>query len=233
MTFYSTAAQIIPIIFLALAFEFRGEGFRFLPAGLSTDDDPKFEAAYSLFLASALAAGEATALLVLVGHEPSQFTKWLVGTALTVGGLGVLIPVVMMQLLAIFPGLKRFPAKRVAANFFAYAFGLLVVSSLVAAAVFAKATGCQPSQSAQRQVAQLLTAANMLDTAPRDSFTELLLAAEGMPASVCVEGSNSLALCSFETPVQGETWWCVGREGPNKGRARLVDPAIPDGRCLY
>jgi hypothetical protein len=123
---------------LALAFEFRGEreGFLFLPARLTNERDLRFAAVYTLVLSLAIVAGEATALFVLAGHEPSSVTKWFVGTALTTGGLGVLIPIVLMQLIVLAPEASRVRPKKLASNFFKVALGLLALG-VVGATIFA------------------------------------------------------------------------------------------------
>ena len=228
MTFYSTAAQVLPIIFLVLAFEFHGPGFRFLPADLSTEN-PKAEAAYTLFLAIVIVAGEATALFVLVGHEPSRATEWLVGGALIVGGLGVMVPVVMIQLLAIFPRVKRVSG-RMAANFFAYASLVLLAASGIAGATLAFAAGCQ-APTLPENVAAQLSARSALATGEPDVELTVALLVAGTPAT-CVKGpsslgSNSLSLCSFDPPFHGVEMWCVSPtiELP-------IEPAIPGSSCL-
>jgi hypothetical protein len=67
--FFSSAAQIIPLIFLVLAFEFRGQGNQFLPVDLQGDpkrpearDVRYYAAIYTIAMTAVLAVGETVAL---------------------------------------------------------------------------------------------------------------------------------------------------------------------------
>lgn len=81
--FYATAAQVIPIFVLALAFEFRF----FEPR-----DETVAEALLLVSLLVALAGGEILALVALLTEDAERFTKPMVLFGLVWGGIGLFVP---------------------------------------------------------------------------------------------------------------------------------------------
>lgn len=119
--FYSTAAQVIPLIFVALAFEFRGQGGQFLPADLlpspperqrqqsvdetrTAETSPKgrailrWAAVYTFLMTLVLATGEVVALHVLAYDDIWEGSRLVVGATLTIGALGIVVPIGIQQL---------------------------------------------------------------------------------------------------------------------------------------
>ena len=106
--FFSTSAQIIPLIFLVLAFEFRSEGNQFLPADLQgkpdqtqTGDIRYYAAIYTVAMTLVLAIGESAALHVLASDDRWLGWKWIVGGSMTIGALGVIVPIALQQVATI------------------------------------------------------------------------------------------------------------------------------------
>jgi hypothetical protein len=107
-SFFSTSAQIIPVMFLTLAFEVRGEGF--MPdeatvAILGKEQLRKTEflrACYTTLVTIILVIGESAALLGLGHQSPVRFRigdiGWVVASALVVGGFGIVSPLVIIQI---------------------------------------------------------------------------------------------------------------------------------------
>lgn len=82
--FYSTAAQVIPILILALVFERRYFEAR---------DDPAWVDLFLLSVLIALVGGEYFALAAVKADEPpGPFTEVLVAVALAWGGLALFVP---------------------------------------------------------------------------------------------------------------------------------------------
>src|SRR5829696_7807414 len=107
--FYSTAAQVIPLIFVALAFEFRGQGGQFLPRELQ-GDTPAAEASdgtgrgillwaavYTFVMTLVLATGEVVALLVIANDTVWWGSRLIVASSLVIGGLGIVGPIGLQQ----------------------------------------------------------------------------------------------------------------------------------------
>jgi hypothetical protein len=163
LDFYTTSAQVLPVLLLALAFEFRGTGMVFLPSALervwdrqaeldeavrtatfgpqtqrAREHRPRFSfqptekapaerdaaeakraapkqeprprmwpSVYTAFVALALIAGEAVALVVLATESPREFTKIFVGVVLGLGGLAILGPVLALQANTLVKALSR------------------------------------------------------------------------------------------------------------------------------
>lgn len=84
-TFYSTAAQVIPVLFLIFVFEFRSRD-----AALVT---PKgyIEHLYVGILLGLFFLGEAVSMVDLY-HPPDAIDPFIVGAALTAGGTSVIYP---------------------------------------------------------------------------------------------------------------------------------------------
>ena len=113
--FYGMAAQIIPVLFVALAFELGKRSF--LPdddieklargAEPRADQIRRVAAAYTLVVTLALVLGEAAALIGMShGHSVSfQFadTGWWVASAITIGGVGLAAPLFVRQLITLIP----------------------------------------------------------------------------------------------------------------------------------
>jgi hypothetical protein len=104
--FFSTTAQVIPLLFVVLAVEFRGGGFAFVPKELLGKPAPEEAppsaleagaAAYSMFLIVVLAIGEGSALHVLSADATWGGWKWMVGSSLVVGSVGVIAPLLILQ----------------------------------------------------------------------------------------------------------------------------------------
>ena len=106
--FYSTAAQVIPLVFVALAFEFRGQGGQFLPSELqpgssSAEDNAsdqailRYAAVYTFLMTLVLAAGEVGALLVIAYDNVWRGARFLVGASLTIGAVGIIVPIGVQQ----------------------------------------------------------------------------------------------------------------------------------------
>ena len=91
LAFYATAAQVIPIIFLALVFELRT-----LQTGTNAEQKAVW-ALYKLPVAVVLVAGEAAALFVIASGRPSETWEALIATTLIVGGSGLLIPIAVAE----------------------------------------------------------------------------------------------------------------------------------------
>ena len=87
LEFFSTTAQVIPIIVLTLAFEIRAKG-----------DRDFWTALYVAPVYVVLFVAEAAALHVLVSAAPSTGWKWFVGVATTLGGVAVLMPLFLEEL---------------------------------------------------------------------------------------------------------------------------------------
>ena len=81
-TFYSVAAQVIPVLFLALVFETR--------LLRSYADEPFANSVVSIGVFGAMLVGEVAALAALNGTAPSRLEKNMVWLALIVGVLLVL-----------------------------------------------------------------------------------------------------------------------------------------------
>jgi hypothetical protein len=132
--FFSTAAQVIPLIFVVLAVEFRGQGFAFVPReliGESADTQSPTSlkeagtAAYSMVLALVLALGEGAALHVLAGDDTWGGWKWLVGSCLVAGGVGVIAHVLILQYNVVARN-EHFARLRPVTNVLAWAAGFVV-----------------------------------------------------------------------------------------------------------
>jgi hypothetical protein len=134
LSFYSTAAQVIPVILLVLAFEFRGRGFVFLPEGLLADLNPGFRAVYTILLALALFLGEAGSFFVLGTGRTSLVAEALIGACMVFGGLGIIAPILLIQFneIAALPAMKKL--RPVAAPFAAGLFAS-IVGALITAVV--------------------------------------------------------------------------------------------------
>ncbi len=113
--FYAVAAQVIPVLFIALAFETRSKSF--LPEELHEDQSKagrRLEvtaACYSLVVTLFLAGGEVAALVgIRLGTEPDFHmfhTAWFVTLGLFIGGTGVVVPIALRQLWVISGGLEN------------------------------------------------------------------------------------------------------------------------------
>jgi hypothetical protein len=142
LSFYSTAAGIIPVIVLALAFEFGSSGFGFIPErvlGREPDATRRARrdvliATYSLAMLAVLLVGEAVALLVIALGTPQPWWAAIVAVSLVVGGAGLVIPIAVAQLNVI---LEDRPSDRAIRNRSAVAVkllaGLLATASLAGA----------------------------------------------------------------------------------------------------
>lgn len=108
--FYAVAAQVIPLMFISLAFESRSKTF--LPPeiqeGLNEQGARRVEllgAWYTIFVTLVLAIGEMAALLGLRIRGPLNFsplhTAWFVLAGLVIGGVGIIIPLMVRQVWAI------------------------------------------------------------------------------------------------------------------------------------
>ena len=87
--FYSTAAQVIPVVVLALAFEYRFFERRETTVG---------EGLFALSLLAALAGGEFLALSGLLTDQAERFTKPMVMAGLFWGAIGLFTPLVLPTL---------------------------------------------------------------------------------------------------------------------------------------
>lgn len=141
LAFYSTSAGVIPVIMLALAFQFGSAGFRFVPERiLPPEPDPARRARrdawislYSLVVLAILLIGEAVALFVIAVGAPQPWWGALVGGALIVGAAGLVIPIVIAQVNAIAAGRETGHAIRNGA--------LVAVKALIAVAALAGIAG--------------------------------------------------------------------------------------------
>jgi len=116
--FYALVAQVIPVFFIALAFETRSTTF--LPPELNNvrgiDSNRArrlvevFGAWYTLVVTLFLAGGMIAALVGLRLGRPLDFhvfhTAWFVSLGLVVGGMGVVFPLAARQLLIVAGGLE-------------------------------------------------------------------------------------------------------------------------------
>lgn len=98
MDFYATAAQVIPTLFLAMAFESRA--LLRLPTsydpGADPDDPARWNAAQiigMLYFVALMACGELAALTALYRDAASDLTTALTWLGLVGGLLGVVLPV--------------------------------------------------------------------------------------------------------------------------------------------
>jgi len=102
MGFYSTAAQVIPVLFLALIVEQRF----FEPAKEALDP------VLDLLVVSMFILGETLALWALAGGKPGRAVMAGVATPLAIGTFGLVAPIVVPRLKRVFDeaGSHRLPA---------------------------------------------------------------------------------------------------------------------------
>jgi hypothetical protein len=150
--FYSTAASVIPVIMLALASQFGGSGFRFIPEHvLPPERDPvrrvnrdAWIALYSLIMLAVLLVGEAVSLLVVAVGRPQPWWGATVAVALVIGWAGLVIPIVVAQVNSIGEGRGR---GRVARNGAAVAGKSLLGVAAVAAFIGVAYATLAPSRA--------------------------------------------------------------------------------------
>jgi hypothetical protein len=102
--FYAVAAQIIPVFFIALAFETQSQTF--LPpelVGVRGGSRLRIAGAcYTIVVTLFLVGGEVAALVGLKLDRPLNFeafhTAWFVTLGLAVGGLGIVAPLALRQI---------------------------------------------------------------------------------------------------------------------------------------
>ena len=102
MDFYATAAQVIPVFFLALAFESRA--LMRLPSSYSPGADPQNPAHWNasqivgmLFFVVLMTCGEFAALLALYDGRATELMNALTWLGLAGGLAGVVLPVLAYQ----------------------------------------------------------------------------------------------------------------------------------------
>lgn len=110
LDFYTTSAQVIPVLFIVLAFEMRGMSSSFVPDDVTravVGDLPNrgvviFRALYTIVVTLVLTIGEAAAFIGIVyGFEPKFYAGhvgWFVFLALIFGGTGVITPLLSVQI---------------------------------------------------------------------------------------------------------------------------------------
>jgi hypothetical protein len=101
LSFYETAAQVVPLLFVVLVFEFRALASEVQTHSISwfgtarhatrRSTDAVLHVASSVLLLLLLAIGEATALEVLMSEDPSPKKGEVVAAALFGGGLVVVL----------------------------------------------------------------------------------------------------------------------------------------------
>jgi hypothetical protein len=100
--FYATAAQVIPTLFLAMAFESRA--LLRLPTSYNSEADPQDARWWNatqivgmFYYVAAMACGEVSALIALYGDKGSGLTNGLTWLGLLGGLAGVVVPVLDHQ----------------------------------------------------------------------------------------------------------------------------------------
>ena len=144
--FYTTSAAVLPVFYLTLAFEQNQSAF-FSDEVASAFASPNsvgvrvFRAGYSLWVTLSIACGEAAAFVGMATDAPLRFEfGWLgqvVAWGLAIGGLGVVAPLVVLQVdqlwraLAVTDDMKKLTLIRVAVIMMTLGFVVYLVSFLI------------------------------------------------------------------------------------------------------
>lgn len=95
--FYTTAAQVIPVIFVALGLEL-GAQRRDLAETTQGQKILLWWAIYALTLTLVLACGEVVALYVIANDHPFGGSDFIVSVSMSIGAVGIVMPIAIQQI---------------------------------------------------------------------------------------------------------------------------------------